>query len=126
MKPVEETYQVRKVQKKKKKARMQGTKQIMCGKLSPWNRETPRQDTEHTVQGVLRTLRSSFLSFSLAADESQKNDWGKSSLFILIYVCFCDGFGEKLFLGIFKGETVSDCKAIKWTFKRGQEIKSLL
>lgn len=53
---------------------MQGTKRIMCGKVSPWNHETPRQDNEHTVQGVLRPLRSSFLSFSLAADESQKND----------------------------------------------------
>lgn len=51
-----------------KQNRMQGTKQIMCGKVSPWNRETPRHDT------LCRILRSSFLSFSLAADESQKND----------------------------------------------------
>lgn len=30
--------------------------------------------------------------------------------------------GKNYFLGIFKGETVSDCKGIKWTFKPGQEI----
>lgn len=68
-----------------KQNRMQGTKQIMCGKVSPWNRETPRHDT------LCRILRSSFLSFSLAADESQKNDWGKlsvhSDLCVLLW-CF--------------------------------------
>ena len=31
----------------------------------------------------------------------------------------------EIFLGILKGETVNECKVIKWTFKPGQEIKSL-
>lgn len=31
----------------------------------------------------------------------------------------------EIFLGILKGETVNECKGIKWTFKPGQEIKSL-
>jgi hypothetical protein len=38
--------------KKRKENEKQCTKEIMCGKVSPWNCETPRRDTEHTLQGV--------------------------------------------------------------------------